>query len=413
MSSVEYVILGVFIFLSAFFSGTETAFVALGRIRLRGMAEKKIKNYEVVQKLKNDSHKLISTLLIGNNLVNIGGSALATKIAMDIWGNSGVAIATGAMTFVVLIFGEIIPKTVAMTHAEFIASRTAKIILFLTRLFIPIIFILDLFTRKIVVLFGSSQARPIITEEEIKSFVNIGEEIGSIEKDEKEMINNIFKMNDIEVKDVMIPKIDIFYIVENQLVCDVVEKIVNSGFSRVPVFDESKTKVVGILFTKDLVKAVFKEKVHKEVKDLIRPVHFIPDMKKTDSLLHEFQRLKIHMAIAVNEFGEITGLVTLEDILEEIVGEIFDETDKVKLRIKQLGKNKFEIDGEATIEEVKKKTGKILKSKTNGYTTISGYILEKLNRIPKNGEEVVFKKYKIKVLSVTDNRIKKVLLTIN
>lgn len=407
MSGVEIILLIILIILSGFFSGVETAFVSLDRVKLRQMKESGAKNSDLVTSLKDDPHKLISTLLIGNNLVNIGASAIATAIAIDIWGNLGVAIATGVMTFVILFFGEITPKSIAMAKSEAICSLASPFIYFLSKLLVPVLWFSDLLTKKLSHIFGGRFEDELITEEEIMSFVKMGEEIGSIEKDEKEMINNIFQMNDTEIKDIMVPKVKIVSINGSKRIKDVVKKVINSGHSRFPVYIDEKDNIKGILFTKDLMKELTNNNADGLVKDICQDVFFVPETKKADLLLHDFQKKKVHMAIAVNEYGDVTGIVTLEDVLEEIVGEIYDETDKVEVKIKKVDSKMYDIDGETHLDEIAKKTGYRLKTK-NDINTISGYIMDKVGRIPKQGEILDLKKLKLRISAVNGNRIEKV-----
>jgi putative hemolysin len=410
MDSILLIILTILIFFSAFFSGVETAYLSLGRAKLKNMLERKVKNSEIIAKLKDEPHKLISTILIGNNVVNIGASAIATALFIGYFGSIGVGIATGIMTLIILLFGEITPKTIAISNSEKICSFTAPFIYSLTKLFKPLIWLTDKFTKGLTRTFGDSKISTI-TEEEIKSFISIGEETGSIEKDEKEMINNIFKMNDIEIKNIMIPKINMISIDGNKKLKERLNKIIKCGLSRIPVYKNEKDKIVGILYIKDVIKEIAKGNLDKKIERITRDAFFIPETKKADSLLNEFKRLKTHIAVAINEYGDVTGLITLEDILEEIVGEIYDETDRIKIKIKKIKPKTYQIDGESTLGEIHKELNKkIFLGKE--YVTISGYIMNKLSRIPKNKEEIEFKKFKLKIIKINDNKINKVLLVL-
>ncbi|MGM5482222.1 MAG: hemolysin family protein [Nanobdellota archaeon] len=407
MLGLEALFLAFLVVLSGFFSGVETAFVSLDRVRLRNMSEKKQKNASIISELKEDPHTLLSTLLIGNNLVNVGASALATSIAINLFGNLGVGIATGVMTLIILIFGEITPKSIAMAKAEAICSFSAKFILFLSKILKPLLVVSDKLTKGIARAFGSEQGDPLITEEEIKSFVNMGEEIGSIEKDEKEMINNIFKMNDIHIKEIMIPKLNMISVNGQVKLESVMRKVISSGHSRIPIYEGEKDNIVGILYTKDILREAAKNNTTKKIIDLSRDCFFVPETKRADLLLQEFQKKKVHIAIVINEYGDVSGLVTLEDVLEEIVGEIYDETDKIEQSIRKLGPKTYEIKGETSLEEIKRVTFRKIYTK-NDVATISGYILKKLGKIPQKGEKIKQKKFSLIVKEVKDNRISKV-----
>ncbi|MFW6014099.1 MAG: hemolysin family protein [Candidatus Nanoarchaeia archaeon] len=406
-TGTEIVLLIVLIALSGYFSGVETAFVSLDRVRLRKMQENDKKNAEFIVHLKEDPHRLLSTLLIGNNIVNVGASAIATSIAMGIFGNIGVGIATGFMTLVILIFGEITPKSIAIAKAETICSFSAKSIYYFGVVLKPLLWFSDKLTKGIARAFGSEQSTPLITEEEIRSFVNIGEEIGSIEKDEKEMINNIFKMNDMQTKDIMVPKIKVGRIKAEKKIKDIINEVIRSGYSRLPVYE--KDKVLGILYTKDILKEFSRENTEKKAKEITRECFFVPETKRVDMLLQDFQKKKLHIAIVINEYGDFVGLVTLEDVLEEIVGEIYDETDKIDESIKKIDNNTYDIKGETSLEDIKKITGTRIKSKSD-ISTLAGYILDKKGSIPEKGEEIKKKKFNLKVINIKDNRILKVRL---
>lgn len=408
-TGIEIILLVVLIALSGYFSGVETAFVSLDKVRLRNMQENGKKNAELVAHLKEDSHRLLSTLLIGNNLVNVGASAIATSIAIGIFGNIGIGIATGTMTLIILIFGEITPKSIAIAKAEFICSYSAKLIYYLSIILKPLLWFSDKLTKGIARAFGSEQRAPLITEEEIRSFVNIGEEIGSIEKDEKEMINNIFKMNDIQTKDIMVPKLKVGRIKAEKKIKDIISEVIKSGYSRLPVYE--KEKVLGILYTKDILKEFSSGNTEKKAKEIARECFFVPETKRVDMLLQDFQKKKLHIAIVINEYGDFVGLVTLEDVLEEIVGEIYDETDRIDESIKKIDNNTYEIKGETSLEDIKKITGTRIKSK-NDISTLAGYILDKMGRVPLKGEEIKRKKFTLRVKDIRDNRILRIRLFI-
>ncbi|MFW5991553.1 MAG: hemolysin family protein [Candidatus Nanoarchaeia archaeon] len=411
MTGIELALLVLLIVLSAFFSGVETAFVSLDRLRMQSMLDNKFRNSELVYKLKQNPHKLLSTLLIGNNLVNIGASAIATSIAIDLWGNMGVAIATGLMTFIILFFGEITPKSVAMVKADPISRFAAPFIYFLSKVLLPLLWVSDILTKKLSHVFWGNINEDRITEEEIMSFIKIGEETGGIESEEKEMIHNIFRMNDIEIRNIMIPRVKVISINGEKKIKDVTKKVINSGHSRFPVYLKEKDKITGVLFTKDLMKELSKENDSKAVKDISKEPFFVPETKRADLLLHDFRNKKVHMAVVVNEYGDVTGIVTLEDVLEEIVGEIYDETDQIEVNIKKTDKNTYEISGEVSLEEIAKKTGYVFRVKNN-INTLSGFIMSKMGRIPKKGESVELKKLRLTVEGVRDNRIQKVKMVV-
>jgi len=393
--------LTILIMLSGAFSGVEAAFLSLSNLRVRRLVKKRVKNSGTVKELKDDAHKLIITLLIGNNLVNIAASAIAAALAIDRWGSAGVGIATGAMTFFILIFGEIVPKSQAIQHAERICLITARPLKALKFFLYPFVVSFDFINR----MMGSAKInKPLITEEELKSFVEIGEETGSIEADEKEMIHNIFKLNDIEVREVMTPKIRMSALDGSKTLGESMDMIIGSPHSRIPLFMRNRDKIIGILHIKDTIKHIRNDNFGILLKDIGQEPLIVPETKLADDLLHEMQRQHKHIAIVVDEYGLVAGLVTIEDILEEIVGEIYDENDVVEPMVKMIDKKSARVRGETSIEDFNRKM-KLHLTQTNGYDTIGGYILKEIGRIPSQGESVALPEFEATVEKVQDNRI--------
>jgi len=402
----KLLLLIIFIVLSAFFSGVETALFSLSRLRVKYLVEKKRRGAKTVDKLKSNPHRLLITILIGNNIVNIAASALATTVVIGIFKSNVVGITTGIMTLIILVFGEITPKTLATTYKEPIALTVAPILNLLMIVLFPIVTIFELMMKGIIMLIGKKET-PIVTEEEIKTFVKVGEEIGAIKGEEKEMIHKIFKFDDMDVERVMTPKKDMVCVEENQQVNKVIDTLIKSGFSRLPVYRNNLDNITGFVHVKDILKAIKDNRGNVRVKELIRPIAFIPNLKKLDTLLNQFKTRKQHMAIVVDEHGEIRGLITIEDILEEIVGEIVDETEKIKPYIIKIGYKKFLVLGKTDIELVNKRL-KLNIKETKDFDTLSGYILHKLGKVPKEGDSIKLNKCTISIKEVIKNRIEKV-----
>jgi len=400
----QLLILLIFIFLSAFFSGVETAFVSLSEIRIQHLLEQEKKGIRLVKTLKDNNERLIITILIGNNLVNIAASSIATSIAIDIFKSNAIGIAIGIMTLVILIFGEITPKTIAMAKNEWIAIHTAPVIRVCQIALFPAIKMLEWITTMIAKPIGGSDTDPIITEEEIKSVVSLGEEIGEVEEDERIMIHNIFRFSDLQANEIMIDRTQMFSLDAREMLKEVAQEIVSKGFSRIPVYEENPDNLVGILYAKDVLEATLKGDFAKPVKELIRPAMFIPETILIDDLLREFQKEKVHIAMVVDEHGGISGLITIEDLIEEIVGEIYDETDAEHIMIRKVDENKSIVKGETEIEEVNRVLGLGL-SEREDYETISGFILAELRYIPEIGEELKFGKDVIRVTKADEKRI--------
>ncbi|MEA2075202.1 MAG: CNNM domain-containing protein [Euryarchaeota archaeon] len=328
---VKIIVLFVLLLLSAFFAGSETALIRIGRVKARHLLKRGVKGADTVQKLVNEPDALLTTVLIGNNIVNIAASALATSIAIEYFGVWGVGIAIGVMTFLILTFGEIIPKTFAVYHAERFSIAVSKplgILIFVLR---PVTKVVSVITNAFGKLLGlKMQQKRLLSEEEVKTFLDIGEEDGAIEEDEKEMINGVLKLDYITVKNVMTPKEDMVCLEANQSVDSAVELIRRYGYSRIPVFEGTEDNIVGVLYAKDLLINANDSTI--SLKKLMKSAYFVPETARVDDLLKEFREGKFHIAIVTDEEGRSKGLVSLEDLLEEIVGSIYDEYDMRKTK---------------------------------------------------------------------------------
>jgi putative hemolysin len=399
----EIYFLLILLALSAFFSMSETALISLSRIRLRTMVQKKMKGSETIRKLKEDPHRLLSTILIGNNLVNVSAATVATSIAFQIFSNYAVAISTGVTTLIVLIFGEIIPKSFATHHDERVSLAVAKPILFLSYILGPINTVLE----KITGIFIKTVKKQTITEEELKACMDLGQEAGFIKDMERNLIRNIFKFDEINVSEIMTPRTDMFCVSVKKKLRSVLPKIIRANYTRIPVYENSMNNIVGILNMKDLIPIIKNKRLDIPIKKLMYKPFFVPENKKVDSMLKQFQRRNEHMAIVVDEHGLVTGLVTLEDVIEEIVGEIRDETDRISPNIIPINKKTWDVLGKSDIEEINEKIKSNFKE-AEDYDTISGLILDRLGRIPKEGETIVFDNYSIEITEVEGHRIVKV-----
>lgn len=395
---------------SAFFSGIEIAFFSISNIRVKHLVEKKVRNAEHLQKLKEDPHRLLITILIGNNIVNIGAASVATLFAIQYYGSAGVGIATGVMTFAILIFGEITPKSIATRHAEKIALHTCKIVKLLTILFYPVIVVLDLITRVFTKMVGDAAPSPTVTEEEMRYIVKIGAEEGEINKMERDMINNIFEFDETVVREIMTPRPDIVAIDINYGKEKILKILKKSKYSRIPIYDDKMDNIEGILFTKDLLFYLDKKITKDHIEKAVRKAFIVPETKQVDELLTVFRKAKNHMAIVVDEFGAVAGIVTIEDLLEEIVGEIYDEKDKVSLQVKKKGEGVSIVDASIEIAEANEQLGLDL-SDDEGYTTLGGLVLERLGHIPTIGEKVELNNAKLVVEGVENNRIVRLRVT--
>jgi len=325
----KLLLLFVLLLLSGFFSGSETALIGIGKIRARALLKRGVRGAETIDKLANEPEAILTTVLIGNNIVNIAAAAIATSIAIDFFGSYGVGIATGVMTLLILIFAEIMPKTIAVHHAERISILISKPLGILTSIFQPLIKAVSVITAAFEKLLGFKLHRKrLMTEEEMETMLDIGEEEGAIEEDEKEMMMGVLKLDEIVVKQVMTPREEMVCLEVNQTLDSAVELIKRSGYSRIPVFKSTKDNIVGILYAKDLL--IKAKEGNVSLRELMKTPHFVLETKTVDDLLREFLRGKFHIAIVVDKEGRTSGLVCLEDLLEEIVGSIYDEYDVIK-----------------------------------------------------------------------------------
>ena len=403
---IEFVILLFLLFFSAFFSGSETALLSLNKIRIKKLAREGNKNAIIVEELINNPETLLATILVGNNLVNIAAASIATAIAIEFFGSKGIGIATGVLTFVILVFGEITPKSISAENAERISLVVAKPIKFFIKFFSPLVYILTLITGPVTK--RSGKRRVMITEDEIRLLVEMGEKEGVIEKEEKEMIKGVFEVGDMVAKEVMIPRVDMVCIEVNESIDEALKLIRETGFSRIPVYEGNRDNIVGILYAKDIIRHLNKK---IKIKDIMRPPFFIPETKSLRELLREMQKLKLHMAIVVDEYGGTAGLVTLEDIIEEIVGEIMDEVDEEEELIRRIDENTWLVNARARIEEVNEILN--LEIPEDEFETIGGFVFNKLGKIPKIGDYIEIDGVKITVEKMKDKRIRKVRITVN
>ncbi len=390
----------ILLFLSGFFSSAELAMMSLSELQVERLVKHGKRHAKTLQRLKQEPHKLLETILIGNNLVNITAASLATVVAIQLFGSLGVGIATGITTFLVLLFGEIIPKSLAVNHRKRISLAVSPILYGLQWLLTPLIIIIDwiasLFTR----LFGEAE-RERITEEEVRDLVKASEQDGHIKKREREMIQGVLDLDDTSVEEVMTPRLDTFCLEMHERVEDVIDTVLKSGYSRIPVYDKKVDNVKGIVLLKDLLRALLEGKRREKLESLLQQVLVVPETKKLDSLLRDFQKRKSPFAIVVDEYGLFIGVVTIEDVLEELVGEIYDEDDAdEQLTVKKVGKSAYRVAGRVPIDEL---TFGFPESEE--YETLAGLLMTKFGRVPKRGEQIVINGWRCTVEQVERNRI--------
>ena len=402
--SLQIITLVILLLLSGFFSSAETALFSISNTKARHLA-KRDRVGRLINTMKADPHKLLSTILIGNNVVNVGASALATSLAIGMFPGYAVGIATGVMTLLILVFGEVFPKSIATRNNVFIARLAIYPVFWLSIAFYPLLIFLNFIPR----ITGKIKKSPHVTEEELMTIVEAVEEEGQIKEEEKELIHNIFEFDDTAASEIMTPRGDMFVIdIDQELNLG---HILESGYTRIPVIEGDIDHVIGILTIKDLFLHTISEGA-EDVRKIMRAPYFVPENKKLDSLLQQFKKRRNHMAIVVDEHGGVSGLITLEDALEEIVGDITDESDKEEAHIVKLKAKEWIVLGKTDIDEVNQKIPVNIPD-SKEYDTFSGYVLYKTGRIPQENEEILIDGFSINVKEVDGVRIKKYLIRQN
>ena len=412
--AIQFLILIILLALSAFFSSAETSMTTANRIRIQSLAELGDNNAKILLKITDNSGKLLSTILIGNNIVNIGASSLATSMAIRFFGNAAVGVCTGLLTLLVLLFGEITPKTLATIHAEKIALVYAKPIYALMTVLTPVIFIVNQLAQGILTILrvDSSKKGSTITEHELRTIVNVSHQEGVLENEEHEMINNVFDFGDSVAKDIMLPRIDVSFASVDMSYDELVEIFLEEQYSRLPVYEESKDNVIGILNLKDLF---FYRETHRneafDIYKVLREPFFTYEYQKTSTLMEEMRNNSISFAIVLDEYGSTAGLVTLEDLIEEIVGDIKDEFDESETdAIRCIGTDEYEIEGSTKLDDLNDVLGTEIESED--YDSIGGHMIELLDHLPKEGETVKEGNYLYSIKKMDKNRVEIVYLKI-
>jgi putative hemolysin len=395
------------LFVSALFSAAETALLSLGKIRIRHMVEEEVKNSELVSKIVENKNKLLGTILIGNNASNIAGSAIATSLAIHIQDRNAVLIGTIVMTIAVLIFAEIIPKSIAAQNPEKVSLTLARLISIMIAILNPVVVVLTHITNFIIKLFGGRILiqQPFITEEELKTIVNVSREEGVLEIEETEMINNVFEFGDLITKDVMIQRMDIVALDIEATYDEIIEIFKEERFSRMPVYSETMDDIVGILYVKDLI-LYDGTKEQFNIDNFIRDPHYTYEFKKIAELLREMKKIRTHMSIVLDEYGGVAGMVTIEDLIEEIVGEIEDEYDEEVAEIEFIKEGEYVAEGSARIEIVNEIIGTSIESEE--FDSIGGFLIGELGRFPETDELIKYNDMEFIVEEIDKNRIKKI-----
>ncbi len=408
----ELIGLGVLLLLSALLSGAEAAYFSLGRTRLRELAEQQGQTPGPLAPLLAQPHELLVTLLVGITVVNIGASALAAAIAEQIFGSTGLAIAIAGMVFLLTVFGEVLPMTLAVEHPLNFAAWVSRPVAWLSVLLRPIRAGLGAFTAITLRLVGSERqaGRPEISEEELRTLVDVGAREGVVERSEREMIHRVFELEDTLVRAVMVPRPDMFCLDMATESALLLPQLREQLHSRVPVYEDTVDQIVGVLYTKDLLPYLDGLPPEFDLRQHLHPPYFVPESKRADALLREFQAKKLHLAIVVDEYGGTAGLVTLEDLLEELVGEIRDEYDEDERLIQRVTPYIFRVSGRLPIDELNAATGLQISNET--FDTVGGWVLDLFGRVPHKGEKKETDGVRVAVEKVERTRVLEVLVTL-
>lgn len=400
----QLILLLFLIFLSGVFSGAEIALTSLTQAKVRAIGKDKKFGSKAIVKLKSNPQRLLITILVGNNLVNILASVLATVWAVEVFGNNAIGIVTGLLTLLVLVFGEITPKSFAQKHSVRFARWVAHPLLGLIRILLPVIWVFEKFTDWIMNLLKLKGPLHSVSEEELLELVDIGTKEGVIEEREQEMIENVLDFNETTVEEVMTVKKDIDSIKSTTTIHDAVHYFLSHSHSRIPIYKDTIHNMIGMITVHDILRFLHKPEKYKTLEDcnLVHPI-VVPKTKPISKLFHEFQRRRQHLAIVVDERGETVGLITMEDILEEIVGDISDEQDLELKQITKIGKNQWEVDGETSIDTLQRALD--VKFDYPEHQTVSLLILEELKRFPKLGEKIQYENLILKVKEMTKRKI--------
>ena len=411
-SYIQLITIIILLFLSAFFSSAETSFMTVSKMKIRSLMDEGNKRAALVAKIIDDSGKLLSAVLIGNNIVNISCSALVTTFTIKVWGSYATGIATGVLTLFVLLFGEITPKNLATYYSVKLTLLYAPIIYGLMVILTPVIFIVDHLAGGVLRIFGikSNDKNSTITEEELRTIVKVSHEEGIIEKDERQIIDNLFDFGDTSVKDVMIPRIDMTLADVSSSYDDIISLFRQTMYTRIPIYENTPDNVIGILNIKDLIVNPSDNDTFN-IRNIIRKPFFTFEQKNTSDLFKEMQLSSTSIAIVLSEYGTTSGMITTEDLIEEIVGEIRDEYDTdEKEALSKINDTTYRVDGSFKLDDLNDELGTKLESEDND--SVGGLIVERLDRLPKAGDKITVDNVWMFVEKVASNRAESVIVKI-
>lgn len=407
-NALEIFLFIICVILSAFFSSSEVALISMTRAKVRMLDNEDRVGSHALVALKESPEHLLTTILIGNNIVNISAASLATAIAIQWFGDIGVGIATGVVVIILLVFGEIGPKIYATRAPDSFALTVAPIILFLSKVFAPIIWLVERVSPRLG--FGRDATEPSVTEEEIKEWIDVGKEEGSIEKDEQEMLYSVLEFGDTTAREIMTPRVDVILMEDTVSFEDAIRIFNETGFSRIPVYHEQIDNIIGVLNVKDIFAAMITRRKDATISEVMYDPMFVPETKKIDDLLKELQVHRVQMAVVIDEYSSFIGIVTVEDILEELVGDIMDEYDTEEPDVQEIAPGVFVVDAQMWIEDANEWIG-ISLPEDESYETIGGLLIDRLGHLPLHpGEkaEIPEQNITLSVMQMHGRRIVKV-----
>jgi len=414
-SIFSIIIIALSIIFIAVLSSSESSFIAVNKIRIRSLMEKGDSRAKAVQKILDEHDKLFSAVILSGNLFTILATSIGTALALKYFGEDGIIIAIIIMTFLTVVFGELAPKTFAVAHSEKVSLLLARPVAFYIRLISPLVWIFKITSNLIIRMLGGKKksVSPFVTEEEIKTMINIGEEEGTLEEEERQMLHKVFEFGDKVVTEAMVPRTEIVSIPDNSTVGDALKLVLEEGYSRYPVIKENIDSVTGILYVKDIVKQMAQGKIenYTPITEIVREAYYIPENKMVTELLDEMQKKKIQIAIVMDEYGGTAGLITLEDIMEEIVGGLQDEFEAMEgeKEVEIIDERTFIVAGQTGLDEINELVGVELASQD--FHTIGGFVFGLFRRLPKVGEQVRYHNLRFLILEMEDRKISKIKIT--
>lgn len=403
----------------AILSSSEVAFIAANRIKLKHLAEQGNKKAGTVLKIREEHDRLFSAVILSGNLFTVLATSVGTVLSLELFGpdhaDTGIFVSTAMMTLLTVVFGELAPKTFAVNHAERIALMMARPIKLYIKIISPLVFIFNHLSNMLIRLTGGKvgSTPQFLTEEEMKSMISIGEEEGAIEKEEKKMLHNVFEFGDKSVSEAMVPRTEVAAIPEDAVVADVLDLVNEKGYSRYPVIRENVDNITGMLYVKDILRKMAKEDVTPQTKitGLVRDAYYIPESKMVTSLLDDMQKNKFQIAVVIDEYGGTAGIITLEDMIEEIVGGLQDEFEAIEAEkeVEIVDESTFVVSGSTSIDEINSLVGLQLDSEE--FNTIGGFLFGLFGHLPKVGEQVKFRNVRLLILEMESKKIEKIKIT--